>query len=140
MVARLQTRCEDYMLIVRLSRTAAAVREARHLVADFCRRRGWHKVIDTAVLLTSELTSNAVRHCGGESIVLALTRLPGRLVVAVSDSCISPPYLVQPRPGQAGGRGLQLVDQLAERWDYRIDPAGAGKTVRFVMIADPGVA
>lgn len=70
---------------------------------------------DTAELLTSELLSNAVKHSDG-LITVTLRASPDRLHVAVLDNH---PDLPSPLPSTTDhefGRGLFLVDALADVW------------------------
>ncbi|WP_408648934.1 ATP-binding protein [Streptomyces poriticola] len=86
---------------------------------------------ETLVLLVSELVTNAVVHTGRPA-VLRLS-LPGveaedaavRLEVADSSERVPVPRCVG---GEAtGGRGLALVDGLADRWGWSRE--GAGKRI-----------
>jgi anti-sigma regulatory factor (Ser/Thr protein kinase) len=71
--------------------------------------------LDTAVLLISELVTNAVLHGTGE-IRLTIDTEGGRF--AVSDEGHGTP-VVRPEPGPDGGWGLRLVGQLSRRWGVR---------------------
>ncbi|HYT11101.1 MAG TPA: ATP-binding protein, partial [Mycobacteriales bacterium] len=73
------------------------------------------EVTETALLLVSELATNAIRH-GSPPVRLSLRLDAGRLRVEVSDGSPAPPRVLGSGPGQAGGRGLQIVQQLAARW------------------------
>jgi anti-sigma regulatory factor (Ser/Thr protein kinase) len=86
---------------------------------------------ETLILLVSELVTNAVVHTGRPA-VLRLS-LPGaevesatvRLEVADRSGRAPVPRCVD---GDAtGGRGLALVDGLADRWGW--SPEGAGKSI-----------
>ena len=88
---------------------------------------------ETAVLLTSELVTNALlytRSGRGGVVTVVVLDLPDGLLVEVADDG-SPDR----GPGVSGdryaacGHGLFLVEQLAARWGYRQD--GAGTTVWF---------
>ncbi|WP_256107085.1 ATP-binding protein [Streptomyces sp. ODS05-4] len=87
---------------------------------------------DVALLVTSELVTNACRHAGGPDHVGLLVE-DGALTVTVRD-----PSERRPCPrrgderGEAGGFGLALVDALAERWGV-IGGRGRGKTVYAVV-------
>ena len=89
---------------------------------------------ETAVLLTSELVTNAVLHTrsgrDGGAVTVVVIDLPDGLLVEVADDG-SPdrgPEVSGDRYA-ACGHGLFLVEQLAARWGYRQD--GAGTTVWF---------
>jgi anti-sigma regulatory factor (Ser/Thr protein kinase) len=73
--------------------------------------------LDTAVLLISELVTNAVIHGTGE-IRLMIDLGRGGARFAVSDEGHGRPA-VRPEPGPDGGWGLRLVGQLARRWGVR---------------------
>ena len=96
---------------------------------------------ETAVLLTSELVTNAVLYTrsgrDGGVVTVVVIDLPGGLLVEVADDG-SPDR----GPGVNGdrsaarGHGLFLVEQLAARWGYRQD--GAGTTVWFQVSRGDG--
>jgi anti-sigma regulatory factor (Ser/Thr protein kinase) len=87
---------------------------------------------ETALLLVSELTTNAIRH-GSPPIRLSLRLDRRRLRVEVTDSCPSLPELSRPGPDQIGGRGLQIVQLLAARWGANVSSRRLGKTVWFEL-------
>jgi anti-sigma regulatory factor (Ser/Thr protein kinase) len=84
---------------------------------------------ETLILLVSELVTNAVVHTGCPA-VLRLS-LPGsetatvRLEVVDADTRAPVPRC--PDGDATGGRGLALVDGLADRWGW--SPEGAGKRI-----------
>jgi serine phosphatase RsbU (regulator of sigma subunit)/PAS domain-containing protein len=77
-------------------------------------------VAHTARLLASELVTNSVRHGGsgeGDAIGFEVTVSPSTLRIEVSDRGPGfEPAPGRPGPDDAGGRGLVLVDALADRW------------------------
>lgn len=82
--------------------------------------------LSAALLLTSELTTNAVIHPDAAAegpIELKITVYPERIRVEVTDggSGFDPTVLPQ-RPPEDGGRGLLVVDRLASRWGTRREP------------------
>lgn len=88
-------------------------------------------VAETLILLISELVTNAVVHTGCPAVLRMLfasgTAEAGTVRVEVADSSACPP---RPRhaDGEAtNGRGLELVDGLADRWGWQ--PEGAGKRI-----------
>ena len=70
------------------------------------------------VLLVSELVSNSVRHAAADSIGIRFEVNPQNVRVEVADP--GPgfnPNGAPPTSGQpAGGWGLRLVDEMADRW------------------------
>ena len=87
---------------------------------------------DTALLLVSELATNAIRH-GTPPVRMFLRMDSGRLRVEVSDSSPALPQVEHPGPDQTGGRGLQIVQQLAARWGAYGSRTRLGKTVWFEL-------
>jgi anti-sigma regulatory factor (Ser/Thr protein kinase) len=88
-------------------------------------------LVEHAVLLVSELVGNAVRHTGAPSFGLRMTRRRGRLRVEVRDPSRGLPCLMPVRETDISGRGLFLVDTLADRWGVDLLPHG--KTTWFEM-------
>ena len=80
---------------------------------------------DDLRLLVSEVVTNAIRHAGdaeGDHVRLRIAELDGHVRVEVFDR--GPGFSVpdiDPDPEQAGGWGLWLVEQLADRWGIRGD-------------------
>jgi len=78
-------------------------------------------------LVVTELTTNAVRHAR-TLFTVSMTWDGRRLRIEVSDAQPVPPVpLDHPAPESLGGRGLLLVEQIADRWGY--DPHERGKTI-----------
>jgi anti-sigma regulatory factor (Ser/Thr protein kinase) len=85
--------------------------------------------VDVAVLLTSELVTNAIRQEAGEPVMLAIACTRDELRVDVHDKSCSPPMPVRAAVDAEAGRGLVLVDSLADEWGWYQTPAG--KAVYF---------
>ena len=120
---------------VRLTTGPAAPAEARRQVrAAIC---AWDIPVDpsVAVLLTSELVTNAVRHEPGETIMLTVTCSRGQLRVDVHDTACSLPVLVDVAADAEAGRGLMLVATLSAEWGVYRTPAG--KAVYFTLAFQP---
>ena len=79
-------------------------------------------------LLSDELVSNVVRHVGTPMTVRAL-RQPSSIRVEVDDSSNEMPVLQHPGALDDHGRGLLLLDSLANQWG--IEMREDGKTVWF---------
>lgn len=87
---------------------------------------------DVALLLTSEVVSNAVRHAATELAVrLRLEDDWTTLRVEVTDADGHLPEVQAPSDDATGGRGLLLVESLARRWGADATPAG--KVVWFEL-------
>ena len=84
---------------------------------------------ETAVLLVSELVSNAVRHARSSASGLQLRLAPSRscLRIEVTDADPRPPQPRAPAGLDESGFGFVLVDALASSWG--VDHAANGKTV-----------
>jgi len=85
----------------------------------------------TAVLLTSELVTNAIRHEVSGTVKLIITCACGRFRVDVHDTSRSVPVPVDEPADAETGRGLMLVASLSADWGYYWTPAG--KAVYFVL-------
>jgi anti-sigma regulatory factor (Ser/Thr protein kinase) len=83
---------------------------------------------DAAVLLTSELVSNAVVHAH-TPFEVSVTATPERVRVAVADDDRSDVQVLTPPMDAEHGRGLALVAALASAWGT--DLTSSGKTVWF---------
>ncbi|WP_324605906.1 ATP-binding protein [Streptomyces sp. NRRL S-813] len=113
----------------------AGVGEARRRMRDQLRRGGVaESVIDDAVLILSELLSNACRHgrplggmSAGDGDVRAAWRVDacGRLVVEVTDGGgPTRPAPATPSVTAHGGRGLNIITALCDDWGVRDDIHG----------------
>lgn len=114
--------------------TAESASVARWLVNDLLKDLVDPDTRDTAALLTTELVSNAIRHTRDE-LVITVRLAGGLLRVGVSDSSHRRPQLVQVGSRDTSGRGLHLVEAMADRWGVDPDDRGLGKTVWFELAA-----
>lgn len=119
----------------RLPSNPHAVPEARRQVRAAVRYWRLPVDIDVAALLVSELVTNAVTHdsrrAGPRPVTLSIRCSDGRLRVEVHDTSPEPPLLTESSDCAEGGRGLFLVDSLADSWgSYR---TADGKAVFFVL-------
>jgi anti-sigma regulatory factor (Ser/Thr protein kinase) len=92
---------------------------------------------DTAILLVSELVANAVKHTNSRVIRVVITRPSERFVrIGVVDRARVLPELAKPGDDLlTSGRGLLLVDALAERWGT--DLYRWGKQVWVELMSEP---
>lgn len=81
---------------------------------------------ETLILLISELVTNAVVHTGCPAVLRMLFGEPG-VRVEVADASARGPARRQAAGDDTGGRGLELVDGLADRWGWQRE--GAGKRI-----------
>lgn len=87
--------------------------------------------VDNALLVTSELVTNALTHTASERIVCRLRLSAGRLHVEVEDENRGGtlPSQRMPGPDEQCGRGLLLVGILSSDWGVRDAPHGSGRIV-----------
>jgi hypothetical protein len=115
---------------------SASVPAARHLTVDLMRAWGVPQDRDDAALLVTELVANVVDPVQGEaSLTSELAVSDGWLRIAVVDGSSVRPVVRELEKEQPRGRGLLLVQAIADRWgseDHR-----GGKRVWFEL-APPG--
>lgn len=87
---------------------------------------------ETAILLTSELVTNALTH-GMSPVTVAVSWSGEQLRVEVHDRSgqLPAPWPVRMAPDDETGRGLLLVDTLATDWGFYRTPGG--KAVYFTL-------
>lgn len=83
-------------------------------------------------LLTSEIVTNAVKY-GRVTHAIDLDMECGlhALTVSVTDDNPSPPLVLAPGSGRAGGQGMHVVERLARSWGWL--PTRRGKRVWFTV-------
>jgi anti-sigma regulatory factor (Ser/Thr protein kinase) len=94
-----------------------------------------HPCGDDAILLASELFANSLRHSSsglpGETVTVTITADAAAVWVEVADR--SGPGVPELRPAGADaedGRGLGIVERLADRWGWR---RRGGRTVTWFV-------
>lgn len=101
----------------RLPLSATSPSQARafveHVLHDWDAER--EPVADLARLLVSELVTNAVFHAHSP-IELRVRRQPSALRVEVRDDDPAPPVRQTTEPLSTTGRGIELVESLADSW------------------------
>lgn len=104
-----------------------SVATARSFVRDTLQGWGFADIVDDAVVLTSELVTNAVVHAGTSADVLCLRSDDG-VRIEVADHYPEREIPLQGTavnmgsPDREGGRGLQLCAALAGRWGVEYTP------------------
>ncbi|WSQ12646.1 ATP-binding protein [Streptomyces sp. NBC_01231] len=113
-----------------------AVPETRRALRALLRHWGRPGRAEVAELLTSELVTNALVHTDRDAVLTA-TVGPRGLRVEVRDFVARRPRLCAPKADDGThGRGLVLVQSLADAWGVRVH--GVGKAVWFEL--DAGIA
>ena len=108
---------------VQLSPTPRGARLARLLATE--QLRAWALPLDPARQLVAELASNAATHSRvpGRDFRLTLYVVGGTLRIEVTDTRGDrPPFPQDPTPDAESGRGLLLIDALADRWGWAPGP------------------
>jgi serine phosphatase RsbU (regulator of sigma subunit)/anti-sigma regulatory factor (Ser/Thr protein kinase) len=111
-------------------RIAVARQQLRELLHD------WSSAdqVDSAVLLLSEMLTNVLVHTDADALLLAEVRgEPGdrRMRVEVTDTSDDLPHKRRPGELASSGRGLMLIELLADLWG--VDPRGEGKSIWFEL-------
>ncbi|MET9408288.1 ATP-binding protein [Streptomyces sp. NPDC002935] len=125
----------------RLPRHARSVGRARTLLRE--QATSWkipEEVAETAVLLLSELMTNAYRHARvspGREIWARCALDDDRVRVWVTDASDTLPTPRNTSPDDESGRGLELVAALADDWGAAPREGGIGKTVWLELRLTP---
>ncbi|MGH3343076.1 MAG: ATP-binding protein [Carbonactinosporaceae bacterium] len=115
----------------------ASLAEARAWVAGLLAHL---PVVDDAVLVVSELATNALAHTasarGGYTVAVRICG-PDRLRLSVSDlGSPTPPMLADPDTDTESGRGLRIVAAITVRWG--VCASHAGRSVWAELEWKPG--
>jgi anti-sigma regulatory factor (Ser/Thr protein kinase) len=125
---------EDHVARERFAPTPESVHSARLFVHDVL--GAWKldsaDLRQEAILLVSELATNAVLHGRTEFEVLAKLS-PQRLRIEVADGNARPPSPVMVPARSTSGRGLAIVQQVSSAWG--VEQHDAGKIVWFELPA-----
>jgi anti-sigma regulatory factor (Ser/Thr protein kinase) len=106
-----------------------SVPAARRFVRDVLRDQA-RDVLDAAELMTSELATNCVQHAQ-TCFELAIHDGQPQIRVEVRDVGEGRPKRQSPLPTDRTGRGLLIVEAMADNWG--IEPSSRGKTVWFTL-------
>lgn len=111
---------------VTLPAAAQAAGLARQVAHEALTSWGMAHLDETAVLLVSELVTNAVRHActSGSLLVLRLEAAGTWLRIEVHDDDPRWPQPATPTGLDESGFGFVLIDALASKWGVRETPAG----------------
>lgn len=83
-------------------------------------------IVDAVVLCVSELVTNALDHAT-PPYQLTVSRAVDRLRIEVADASVRLPVLRAASSISERGRGIFILDRVANRWG--VEPTQAGKTV-----------
>jgi anti-sigma regulatory factor (Ser/Thr protein kinase) len=97
---------------------------------------GGHPVLDDAVLVVSELVTNAVR-AGSDTVTVSASLHHGQLDIEVTDSALGWPTPRHPSSLSSDGRGLILVEAVAAAW--AVKRLSTGKSVWAMLTVPEGL-
>lgn len=116
---------------LRLTVGAHSARHIRSIARSLLDEWEMAELTDAVELGLTELVANVVRHVPDRRCEVLVLRETGGVRIEVTDGCAQP--LVSPtesRPDAESGRGLVLLDAMADKWGVdRV--TGGGKTVWF---------
>lgn len=116
--------------------TPASAGAARRFAAEILAPSAEPAALQTIQLMVSELATNCICHTDS-GFDLTIVRGPDRIRVEATDRGAGEPRKRSPKPTDATGRGLQIVDMLSTDWGYHRSPGG-GKTVWFTLDISAG--
>lgn len=114
--------------VLQLEGTRQDAARARSFLRELLPGLGWESRLDDACLLVSELVANVALHAQTAASV-SVTGAAQALLVAVDDASSVLPRLSRFSDQSTTGRGLRLVQQMADRWGA--ERSGVGKRVWF---------
>ncbi|MGQ5640596.1 SAV_2336 N-terminal domain-related protein [Streptomyces sp. EWL5.16] len=129
-----------------LAETSNLTTAGRQFTRETLRDWGWlptttaegTAAAEDALLVVSELMTNAARHAGGPT-ALRLHLGPASLRIEVEDHSTAQPSPRSPDPTEGtGGHGLFIVQRLCTDWGFYLTPGGPGKTV-WAEVAAPAI-
>ncbi|MGW5660034.1 ATP-binding SpoIIE family protein phosphatase [Streptomyces sp. NPDC003758] len=121
-------------------RIAGARQQLRELLHDWSSP----EQVDSAVLLASEMLTNVLVHTDADALLVAEVsgdvdglggRAGRRVRVEVTDASDDLPHRRHPGELASSGRGLVLMELLADAWG--VDPRGEGKSIWFELEEEP---
>ena len=96
-------------------------------------------VLDTVSLMVSELATNCVRHADTD-FTMTIEQTMRHVRVEIADSGSGRVATRRPEPTELSGRGLRIIDRLADTWGVTEHPDRAGKSVWFMVGLDGALA
>jgi anti-sigma regulatory factor (Ser/Thr protein kinase) len=112
--------------------TPSAIGLLRDLAEVQLNKWGLAELVDDALLIVSELVTNACAAAPRTLIGFRMMVWPTLLVIEVYDSSGEPAVLQEPETLAESGRGLWIVSHLARHWGQRPE-VGGGKTVYALL-------
>lgn len=110
---------------------ALSARRARRWVAGRVAGLGLDPLCDAVELLTAEVVTNALLHAG-TPVKVRIRRRGAGVQVEVRDGSTVPPHRQHFSRTSTTGRGIGLLDDLADEWGWRAEDDG--KVVWFRVL------
>ncbi|MER5402211.1 ATP-binding protein [Streptomyces sp. NPDC002599] len=108
---------------------AQRVQAVRRLTAAHLKYQALEDLVDDAILVVSELVTNAIKHSGGTQITVTMVVVDQQLQLLVHDEVQDGgPQLRAASEDSESGRGLFLVDRIARTRSGRWGISDAGAT------------
>jgi anti-sigma regulatory factor (Ser/Thr protein kinase) len=128
---------DQQMISLVLPSIPESVRIARFHIRAALGFHGLSEYADAAVMITSELVTNAIRHIGEnpeKTVGLTLAHVWDQVAlgVIVTDSSSEGPVMRETSATCERGRGLQVVEALSDYWGWH--PKTGGKAVFAVIV------
>ena len=111
---------------MRLPAHPASCSLARELTLELLQSWGLEELGCAAAQLVAELAANSITHSGGSTLRLRVTKRGGSVRIEVRDPSQQLPLLILGDVEDDHGRGMHLVDALADRWGADLLPYGKG--------------
>lgn len=124
---------------MQLGRDMLSAARARRFAAQHCRLWGCESNVDSALVVVSELVTNAILH-GGSECELRLSLAKGALRVEVVDYGSGNPDLMAATAQDEHGRGLLLISALAAAWGVEATATGKAVWAQVSVLSTPDPA
>ena len=121
----------DSPAVLELPPQPLSARRARRWMSEQMTGSGLEPLADAVELLTVEVVTNALLHAGTHLEVRLHRHGPG-VEVEVQDGSVVPPHRQHFSRTATTGRGVGLLDDLADEWGWRLQDDG--KTVWFRVL------
>ncbi|TXS41371.1 PAS domain S-box protein [Streptomyces sp. uw30] len=122
LLARLHALPDSRMASWPLPKDPRAAGQARALIRKQLAAWDLEPLTPTTELLASELVGNVIRHAKGPLRLRLLH--DAALICEVFDGSLTMPRIRRATDTDEGGRGLQLITALSQRWGTRYTPTG----------------
>jgi serine/threonine-protein kinase RsbW len=115
---------------LRVPAQASSAATVRQRISDDLLAAGVHTtVVADAILVATELLSNALRHAralNDDELLVSWELVAGAVSIRVTDGGgLAQPHVRHPAPVETNGRGLSIVETLSEEWGVEQDTATA---------------